>query len=570
VAESLVRPSSAEAREGPSASRLAEVFRWVLAPALFALAALAVAGTRHWPLAGDATLMHYGAFLLSHGFAPYRQIIDMNMPGCFLLDWGVIHVFGPGAAAWRIFDFALIGAAAAAVIVIARPYDWFGGVFAAGFFFILHVHDGIDQAGERDLVLAVLMLLGCAAIFLALRRSSWAWSGIFGIASGAAMTIKPTAILWFPGMLVLAAAALQRRRRPMARHLLAACAGCAAPIAFIFVYLSHEDAASAFVQTVNGLMVYHAHIDRFPLRFLLTHLVPSALYPVIVLWLALAFAGRQWRTWEGAALLWSIGVGVASFVAQGKAFPYQRYPLEAFLLVPMGIDAAVGLRAARSRWRAFTAAALLGFATLALAPSWLIRADHYDWRHDDFTQSLTSDLNILGGPALSGHVQCLDMTAGCLGVLYRMRLVQSTGFLYDCYFFHQPQTAVTERLREEFLEDMGHAPPEVLIESDQNCLGEPLGWGGLDAWPEFRLWREANYSLYVQREPTRPIRWWPIAEQPPGYRIYVRKVNAPAAIAMLQEAATGSASRTSAKTKPSRSTTSPLSMGIGSRKMGPA
>lgn len=565
-----MRTSTAQSPEGRPAFYLVNVYRRLLAAALIALAALAVAGTRHWPLAGDATLMHYGAFLLSHGFAPYRQIIDVNMPGCFLLDWTAIHVFGSGAGAWRIFDISLIGAAAAAMIAIAKPYDWLGGVFAAGFFFILHVHDGIDQAGERDLVLAVLMLLGCAAIFAALRRFSWAWSAVFGLASGAAMTIKPTAVLWFPGMLALAAVALQRRRRPIAAQLVAACVGCAAPIALTFLYLAREDAVGAFVQTVNGLMVYHAHIDRFPLRFLLTHLVPSALYPLIALWLALAIAGRRWRSWEGAALLWSIGVGVGSFVAQGKAFPYHRYPLEAFLLLTMGIDGALGLHAARSRWQPLAAAALLGFATLVLAPSWLIRADHYDWRHDDFAQMLTADLTALGGPALSGHVQCLDMTAGCLGVLYQMHLVQSTGFLYDCYFFHQPQTEVTEQLREEFLADMGHAPPRALIESSQNCLGEPLSWRGLEAWPAFSAWREANYSLYVERQSTRLIRWWPIAEQPPGYRIYVRRMNAPTAIALLQEATTGSANRTSAKTKPSRSTTSPLSMGIGSRKMGPA
>ncbi|MGB6131293.1 MAG: hypothetical protein WBG54_05895 [Acidobacteriaceae bacterium] len=568
--ESLAGSSTAEAREGSPADRLVDVYRRLLAVALIVGAALAVAGTLHWPLAGDATLMHYGAFLLGHGFAPYRQIIDMNMPGCFLLDWMVIHVFGPGALAWRIFDFSLIAAAAVAMISIAKPYDWLGGVFAAGFFFILHVHDGVDQAGERDLVLAILMLLGCAAIFRALRGSSWAWSAIFGLASGAAITIKPTAALWFPGMLVLAGFALQRRRRPMGAHLAAAFAGCAAPIALTFLYLAREGAVGAFVQTVSGLMIYHAHIDRFPLHFLLTHLVPSALYPAIALWLALAIAGRRWRTWEGAALLWSIGVGIASFVAQGKAFPYHRYPLEAFLLLAMGIDATLALRALRSAWQPFTAAALLVFMALALGPTWLIRADHYDWRHDDFTQSLTADLTALGGPALSGHVQCLDMTAGCLGVLYQMRLGQSTGFLYDCYFFHQPQTAVTQQLREEFLADMGHAPPRVLIETSQNCLGEPLSWRGPDAWPAFSAWRAANYSLYAERQPTRLIRWWPIAEQPPGYRIYVRRMSAPATIAMLQETATGLASRISAKTNPSRSTTSPVSMGIGSRKMGPA
>jgi hypothetical protein len=34
-----------------------------------------------WPLFWDAQVFHYGNFLIDHGFVPYRDIIDMNMPG---------------------------------------------------------------------------------------------------------------------------------------------------------------------------------------------------------------------------------------------------------------------------------------------------------------------------------------------------------------------------------------------------------------------------------------------------------------------------------------------------------
>lgn len=515
--------------------------RFLLTALLAAYCAFLAVDTLHWPLVGDAALMHYGAFLLSHGFAPYRQIVDMNMPGCFLLDWAVIHVFGPGALAWRLFDFFLIALAAAAMLAIAWPYDAFAGVFAACFLFVLHVHDGVDQAGERDLVLAVLLLIACAGIFRALRRSgpkaAWLGSLVFGLASGAAVLIKPTALPWTAGMVLLAGIALRRRRQAVQPHLLAAALGWAVPLAGALVFLLREHALGAFLATLTGLLPYHASIDRKPLGFLLAHLLPSALYPVVVLWMLLALRARRWRSFEGAALLFSAAVGVASFCVQAKAFPYHRYPLEAFLLLLIGMDAMAGLRAPATSpailraWPRAAAAAILLFTIFVLAPSWMVRARRYDWRHDDFTQTLTAHLTALGGPALSGRVQCLDMTAGCLGALYRLRLAPSTGYLYDCYFFHQPQNGYSLRAREQFLDELRRRPPAVIVESNQNCLGEPLAWIPADAWPEFGDWLAANYTLALQEQPAGLVRWWPVPEEPPGYRLYVLRPAAAAATA---------------------------------------
>lgn len=67
--------------------------------------------------------MHYVAFLVDHGKAPYRDIAEMNMPGAPMVDYLVIHILGPGSLAWRLFDLGLIGSAILAMVAIARPYD---------------------------------------------------------------------------------------------------------------------------------------------------------------------------------------------------------------------------------------------------------------------------------------------------------------------------------------------------------------------------------------------------------------------------------------------------------------
>lgn len=83
--------------------------------------------------------------------------------------------------------------------------------------------------------------------------------------------------------------------------------------------------------------------------------------------------------------------------------------------------------------------------------------------------SLTGDLNALGGATLSGNIQCLDTIDGCLATLYRLRLIQTTGMLYDEFLFLPPNVA-TEReantvadLQERFLRELMHTPPYVIV-----------------------------------------------------------------------------------------------------------
>jgi hypothetical protein len=86
--------------------------------------------TIHWPLVGYASLMHYVAFLIDHGLGPYRDIVDIDLPASYLPDWTIIHLFGPSALPWRLYDLSLLAIATAAMAVIARPSGWFPALWA--------------------------------------------------------------------------------------------------------------------------------------------------------------------------------------------------------------------------------------------------------------------------------------------------------------------------------------------------------------------------------------------------------------------------------------------------------
>src|SRR6202451_2546021 len=120
--------------DGFSRQRNSSRFRiWIALSSIACVGWFAIR-TAHWKQVNDPAQLHYLCFLMDHGMAPYRDLLEINMPGIYLVNWGVRHTLGEGSFAWRIFDLSLTGAAAWAMIVIARPYDWLAGVMGATLF----------------------------------------------------------------------------------------------------------------------------------------------------------------------------------------------------------------------------------------------------------------------------------------------------------------------------------------------------------------------------------------------------------------------------------------------------
>jgi len=398
----------------------------MLVVSLTVSALLFVAWSWHWPLVGDASLIHYIAFLIERGWAPYRDLGDMNMPGSFLIELAAMHVFGYGDLAWRIFDFTLLGCAAAAFFVITRRAEMdrgsarLAGLFAACLFALVHGRDGFAQGGQRDLTMAVCLVAATAFLFVAVRRCgprsatrktagiSWAAAG-FGLLSGVALTIKPTAVALSLTQLALAGWTVRRFLRAYAggdgesatksvllRYVApAALAGLVAP-AIALGFLLREGAVGAFLDGFHGIVPYYASLGHRPLGYILLHSL-SPLLAVVIVWLAMLAVeasgrrsgaglggqgndeasaayvppmamGPPWmghpgfwrgfesalkegpRDWERAALVFGVVFGVLNCVVQARALPYYRYPLLVFLLPLMALDFVRGLDAAEQSW----------------------------------------------------------------------------------------------------------------------------------------------------------------------------------------------------------------------------
>ncbi len=515
-------------------------FYTVLSTVLLAAAAAFVVLSWSWPLVGDAPLMHYVVFLIHQGMTPYRQIIDLNLPGTFAIEASVMFLLGKDALAWRVFDLLLLVVIGGAMAYICRPRKAIAALFASVTFALIHGRDGLIQLGQRDLVMAALLVCACALLFAVLRSDSGERAGaslLAGLAMGAACTIKPTAMVLPPLLLALIAGHLHRQGRLWKRHAALAVAGVLLPLLAMGAYLAEQHALIPFFDIMRHLAPYHASTWRLSTRALVLGSVSSVLLPVFCLWLPLFIAGKRWKYVEEQVLLMGFLFGVLSFYVQGRGYPYHRYPSEVFLLLlaATAFTDALGTNTSgdgRSNMAALLckgcAVGGLVFGTLVIVPRSLDNIAHFDWRHDEFGQSLQADLTSLGGASLNRQVQCMEMAGGCITTLYRMQLAESTGFLYDCYLYPREDQAAShlaerDRYRRAFRQALLAHVPRVIIVSSDECGPPDFKYRKLARWPWIQSFLNDNYAVVRERVPATMESWSGRPALPYGYRIYLLK-----------------------------------------------
>lgn len=543
-------PGISQSRTTPANRGVAEFFYTATAISLAISALLFFVFSWHWPLVGDASAMHYLAFLIQRGWAPYRELGDQQFPGAYLVELAGMRVFGMSSLSWRIYDFTLLAIATAAFFAVTRSdsapstkrrTSWLPGLFAASLFILIHGRDGLEQGGQRDFVMAVLLVTATAFLFAAFRRD-WFWSSaIFGLLSGLAFSIKPTVLPLSFAQILFACYVAHRRGSGWLPH--AVCASVAyliAPAASIIFLLRHR-AFSAFLAGFRGVVPYYASLAHRPLTYILVHSVSPVLLMVYI-WIVLrAFmlfnpeqALNLTRSWEYTTLLASAAFGLLDCILQARALPYYRYPLLAFLLPVMALDFHSAVQRSLVSPNPATpplprktiitlGVAASAFGAFIVAPQSAILIHRYRWQQTDFITSLEQNLNALGGSALSRHIQYIDSVSGCPTTFYRLRLEPASGVLGDYLLFGPDSVPIVQQSRRQFAADIFADPPKVIVVSSHLHLGDLEDFHKLDRWPALKDFLSSHYDLATEWNPTRPALWWSRPEIPASYRIYVLK-----------------------------------------------
>ena len=477
----------------------------------------------HWPLMLDSPVMHYVNFLMDHGLKPYQDITDNNMPGSYLTERWAMTLFGAGDLGWRVYEFFLLSVLTLAAIVIARPYDWFAGLYAGGIFLLLHGAEGPSFAAEREEVMTVLILLGYAFLFEAIRREK-PWLMLpFGFLVSLAGSIKPTVGPLVLLLLLIGAVALRQRSLRSSAYLAWGLTGFAIASALVLRFILHFHALGSFLFLLRTITPTYVALWQPAFTTLIARSWPISFLPLLPLALLALFFNRRSWTWEKSALVCGFAFGGFSYLAQGKGFVHHRYTYLFFFLLLTAIEFTVALR--KSGWPRLVGAAGLAVVLVVnlpydLAKMWFIVPN------SDLTLQLEQDLKTLGGPAvLDKNVQCFDLIFGCLNALYHDHILESSGFTGDLLLFPVKNSPASQYYRAIFRDLARRHPPQVLVITNE-WFGQPTSFNKLSTWPEFVQYLNANYTQVLARSfPYEGLRTRIPPESPDfrAYRIYIRK-----------------------------------------------
>ena len=119
-----------------------------------------------WRMPTDVPLMHFIAVQMMRGAVPYRDNLDMNMPGTYWFHEAVIVVLGTGAAAWRAVELGFLAS-------ISAIGGWSVGrrsvpacIFAIAALAGWHLAAGPQDAGQRDYLIVALLMVGLASLLI--------------------------------------------------------------------------------------------------------------------------------------------------------------------------------------------------------------------------------------------------------------------------------------------------------------------------------------------------------------------------------------------------------------------
>jgi hypothetical protein len=470
------------------------------------LVVVLLVGSLPWPLIQDAPVMHYIAWRIGEGDVPYRDLYDINQPGVYVLHLALLRTLGAGDGAWRAFDLAWLAATAGAVALLAARW---GAISAAGAglgFAAYHLAGGAWQAGQRDFLLCVFLVAGALGVarWLEMRGGPWSLGGA-GMALGAAVGVKPYAVLFAGalGVLVLVAAARRCGASGTLRAIGVYVAGSALVPAALALWLALAGALRAWADIVFGyaLPVY-GHLGRtapwFGHRWL-------GWIPLAVAVIAALVGAAASRRLDARHVVAAVGVvyGVVHYVGQAKGSEYHLYPLAAFVCV-LAFAALTPILSARRAWLGVGTALMLAVALVLLTAKGLEASDApWIWDKERRVRVLVDDLR--RGLAPGDTVQVLDVADGGLHALLRLHVPQPTRFLYDVFFFHEAERPVVRAMRAEFIAALEARPPRFIV----LMRGWPSGdYDRIRYFPALAELLARRYDVVVTRE---------------GHRLYAKR-----------------------------------------------
>ncbi len=474
----------------------------------------------------DAALFYYLAFLMDRlHLVPYRDFLDVNLPGTYAINIAAARVFGFSNLGFRCADLLYLGGAMAVAYALLRRHGRTVAAAAPALFGMYYLGLGSYNAFQREFL---LMLPVGLAVWVAAAVEWRRWylrSALVGVLFGCAVTLKPQAAIGLPIALVYLM--LQPRLLPGARPrrggesplamAAVALAGFLLPLSAVALYLWHSGAWEAFVDSVVHMWPLYAELSVAPrqvpvagaahTRCVLAHLAMLGGYPVLVGpavfggWLAAHQAGANKPRRYSVYFLAALAVAYCLYPATSQFWEYHWIPALFFL---SALSALCLTRLPESLSRLARLAPVL-LLVVAVASTWRPPSGMIWGLGGGQLQPASADRADAMADYLRTHlrpgdtVQPLDWTGGAIAAMLQARAHPATRFLCDTTFSHHVSHPYIRALRASFMEEMASSRPRFVLE----VLGshKPMVSGPDVSYdfPELRAFLTRNYHSVMAR-----------------------------------------------------------------------
>ncbi|UCG60549.1 MAG: hypothetical protein JSV52_09450 [Candidatus Zixiibacteriota bacterium] len=430
-----------------------------------------------WRYVLDSPIMVYAGFLLDHGYIPYRDFFDMNVPGTYFIMWFMGQVFGWGDTAFRASDLICLGIISASTFFWMRRFGLFAAIAASIAFPLWYLGYGSHFSMQREYLALVPLALLLVVATVPTGLGPVLRFILSGILTAAVVLIKPQFfLLALPVVIVLILESSTSTRRRWLRLGLAG--GFILPCLATFLYLVVTGALSPFLDIVanywplyTGLTRYHEPIGGWDR---VTYILLSTIYGLTMFYLPAAVAGlivlfRDDEKKRDAVMITGILAAAAIYPALGgQFFGYHWIPFNYVAICATSL-AARTLTGETFDVKAAVPVVLVLFMLLSLSTISYERIG-VSWKgfggEEVVSNGVPDGVNeFLSDRMQPGDlVQPLDWTSGAVHGMLMAQARPATRFIYDFHFYHHVSDPYIAALRQEFMRELSAKMPRFIIQ----------------------------------------------------------------------------------------------------------
>lgn len=498
--------------------------------ALSILLFLSAVASMRWRMEHDAPVLFYLARLMDqHGFVPYKDFFEVNMPGTYFLYMLVGRAIGyVDDLKYRVVDLVYLGAILALTWLwlrkLGRDVAW-GAVVLFGLFYL---GSGYIVIMQREYFALLLVLTAVLVATSFPRLNEIVRGSLIGLLFGMIASIKPHLAISFPVVLLAQYLEFKQRKNGQVltgtRLVLAIIAPIvcfAIPIFATIIYLIGSGAWPYFMDIAINYWPLYGGITR-DLAIVrgserLTYLVTTYLeFDGQIIWFMPAIAGILIATHSASIvpaqkrqLILMVGLAVSYSIypmLTGQFFRYHWLPFMYFLLALGSLCLLEQTQPMRqvTKW----------IPAIILFVSVLCRSDFLFVQMEDLRRFVMREpmpqfragrvdgiANYLQEHLQAGdEVQALDFGNSALHAMLLADAVTATPIVSDVVVFHDVSNPYVAGLRKQFIQDLTDAQPRYIVEPVGNPFLQ-LGPYTTHEFLELRYWMTANYSsVYIGTE----------------------------------------------------------------------